>query len=73
MVVYLLGKTLWGLPGAVIATVLLLVVPIDFAWSTMLANDFFMGTLAWPVLLVSAAGAVGLVYAAAANIARRDF
>jgi hypothetical protein len=34
---------------------------------------FFSGTLAWPELLVSAVGAAGLVYAAAARIARRDF
>jgi len=34
---------------------------------------FFEGTLAWPALLVSVAGAAGLVYAAAARIARRDF
>jgi hypothetical protein len=34
---------------------------------------FFTGTLAWPELLVSVAGAAGLVYAAAANVARRDF
>ena len=30
-------------------------------------------TLAWPELLVGAAGALGLVYAAAARLARRDF
>jgi hypothetical protein len=34
---------------------------------------FFMGTLAWPELLVGAAGAAALVYAAAARVARRDF
>jgi hypothetical protein len=34
---------------------------------------FRTGTLAWPELLVSAAAAAGLVYAAAARIARRDF
>src|SRR5687767_13781814 len=32
-----------------------------------------MGTLAWPVLLVSAAAASSLVNAAAANIAQRNF
>ena len=36
-------------------------------------NYFFSGTLAWPELIVSVAAAVGLVYAAAARIARRDF
>jgi len=34
---------------------------------------FSSGTLAWPELLVSAAAALGLVYAATARIARRDF
>ena len=34
---------------------------------------FLSGTLAWPELSVSAAGAAGLVYAAVATIARRDF
>jgi hypothetical protein len=34
---------------------------------------FFTGTLAWPELTVGAAGASGLVYAAAARIARREF
>jgi hypothetical protein len=34
---------------------------------------FFEGTFAWPALLVSAAAAAGLVYSAAARIARRDF
>jgi hypothetical protein len=40
-VVYALGKALWGRPGAVIAALLLIVHPFDFAWSTMLANDAF--------------------------------
>jgi hypothetical protein len=34
---------------------------------------FYDGGLPWAELLVSAAGAAGLVYAAAANVARRDF
>ncbi|RPI62295.1 MAG: hypothetical protein EHM50_04240 [Lysobacterales bacterium] len=37
------------------------------------SSYFFSGTLAWPELLVSAAGAAGLVWAAAARIVRRDF
>jgi hypothetical protein len=37
------------------------------------SSYFFSGTLAWPELLVSAAAASGLGYAAAARIARRDF
>jgi hypothetical protein len=34
---------------------------------------FYDGRLPWAELLVSAAGAAGLTYAAAANVARRDF
>lgn len=34
---------------------------------------FYSGTIAWPELALSAVGVVALVYAAAANIARRDF
>jgi hypothetical protein len=51
------------------------IVPHDYGLFRAMGGEsyFFMGTLAWPVLLVSAAGAVGLVYAAAANLARRDF
>jgi hypothetical protein len=40
-VVYALGKQLFGRSGAIIAALLLVVAPIDFAWSTMLANDIF--------------------------------
>ena len=40
-VMYALGKQLFGRPGAIIAALLLVVAPIDFAWSTMLANDIF--------------------------------
>ena len=36
-------------------------------------NWFYDASLPWPELLISAAAAAGLVYAAAANIARRDF
>src|SRR5262249_13455941 len=35
VVVYAFGKALRGRPGAVIAALLLLVCPLDFAWSTM--------------------------------------
>lgn len=37
--VYALGKALWGTPGALVASFLLIVHPLDFAWSTMLATD----------------------------------
>jgi hypothetical protein len=39
--VYALGKTLWGRAGGVVAALLLIVHPLDFAWSTMLASDVF--------------------------------
>ena len=37
--VYAFGKALWGRPGALISALLLIVQPLDFAWSTMLTND----------------------------------
>ncbi len=37
--VYVFGKVLWGKPGALVAASLLIVHPLDFAWSTMLATD----------------------------------
>jgi hypothetical protein len=60
VVVYALGKALWGLPGAVIAALLLIVCPLDFAWSTMFVNDFFAAVLcATTVLLVLRAPLAG--------------
>ena len=44
-VIYALGKALWGRPGAVVATALLIVMPLDFAWSTMLTPDIVSSTL----------------------------
>jgi hypothetical protein len=57
------------------AVALAMLVPYDYGlFQAMGGHSFFRtGTLAWPELLVSAAAAAGLVYAAAANIARRDF
>ena len=51
------------------------IVPHDYGLFRAMGGEsyFFMGSLAWPELLVSAAGAAGLAYAAAANVARRDF
>ena len=51
------------------------IVPHDLGLFQAMGGEsyFFMGTLAWPELLVSAAAAAALVYAAAANVARRDF
>jgi 4-amino-4-deoxy-L-arabinose transferase-like glycosyltransferase len=40
-VVYALGKALFRRAGAVVAAALLIVLPLDVAWSTMLANDVF--------------------------------
>ena len=53
LLIYIFGKTLWRRPGAVIATLLLIVFPLDFAWSTMFTNDFYVAVLsALTVLLV---------------------
>ena len=51
------------------------IVPHDYGLFRAMGGEsyFFMGSLAWPELLVSAVGAAGLAYAAAAKIARRDF
>ena len=52
-VVYAFGKALWGRPGGLIAALLLVVHPLDFAWSTMLAGDFFVSFFsALAILLV---------------------
>jgi hypothetical protein len=43
-------------------------------FAAMAGGDWFYdASLPWPELLVSAAAAAGLVYAAGANLARRDF
>src|SRR5262245_6810747 len=52
VVVYAFGKALWGRPGAVIATLLVLVCPLDFAWSTMLVNDFFLAVFSATTMLL---------------------
>src|SRR5262249_18306258 len=46
------GKALWDRPGAVIAAVLLIACPLDFAWSTMLVNDFFIAVLSASTMLL---------------------
>jgi hypothetical protein len=54
--VYVFGKWLWGRPGAVIAALLLVVCPLDFAWSTMMAHDIILSVFsAATILLVLAA------------------
>jgi hypothetical protein len=45
-VVYVLGRMLHGRPGGVIAAALLVVLPLDVAWSTMFANDLVMSLAA---------------------------
>src|SRR5262245_565893 len=50
LLIYVFGKSLWGRPGAVIATLLLLVFPLDFAWSTMFTNDFYVAV--WSAVAV---------------------
>ncbi len=40
--VYLFGKHLWGRAGGVIAALLLIFHPLDFAWSTMIASDIIL-------------------------------
>jgi hypothetical protein len=40
--VYLFGKQLWGRAAGVIAALLLIVHPLDFAWSTMIASDILV-------------------------------
>lgn len=59
----------------VAAVVVAVVVPHDHGLFQAMGGRsyFFTGTLAWPELLVSALAAAGLVYAAGARLARRDF
>lgn len=40
--VYVFGTVLAGRPGGLIAALLLVVLPLDFAWSTMMTNDLFV-------------------------------
>ncbi len=43
---YVFGASLWGRAGGIIAALLLVVHPVDFAWSTMFANDLFQSFFA---------------------------
>jgi hypothetical protein len=52
VLVYAFGTALWGRPGGIIAALLLLVVPLDFAWSTMFVNDFFLAVLSAATMLL---------------------
>jgi len=50
--VYALGKALWGRPGGVIAALLLITHPLDFAWSTMLTNDIILSVFSAATILL---------------------
>src|SRR5262249_54758628 len=51
--VYALGVALYGRAGGVIAALLVIVTPLDFAWSTMMTNDIILSAVeAATVLLV---------------------
>ncbi len=50
--VYATGKALAGRAGAVIAALLLVFHPLDFAYSTMLANDIMLSVLAIATILL---------------------
>src|SRR5262249_47971315 len=49
--VYVLGWRLFGRVGAVAAALLLVVHPLDFAWSTMVANDIYFSVFAGLTIL----------------------
>lgn len=49
--VYAFGAALWGRPGGVVAGVLLAVMPLDFAWSTMVTPDIVCSTLVLACML----------------------
>jgi hypothetical protein len=51
--VYVFGKALWGRPGAVIAALLLIVHPLHFAYSTMLASDVIVSFLSAAAILLA--------------------
>lgn len=48
---YAFAKALYGRPGALIAASLLLVQPLDFAWSTMFTNDLMVSVLSAATML----------------------
>lgn len=50
---YGLGMRLYGRAGAVIATLLLLVHPLDFAWSTMLTEDIVLSAVSALAVLLA--------------------
>src|SRR5262249_1777732 len=55
---YAMGQLLWGRAGAGVSALLVLVFPLDFAWSTMLTTDvvvsFFFGLTMFLVLRAAA-------------------
>lgn len=50
-VVYALGLALYGRAGAVVASLLVTVTPIDFAWSTMMTPDLMLSVLSGLAML----------------------
>ena len=64
--VYAFGKALWGRKAGVLAALLLIVTPLDFAWSTMMNLDVFCS-------FFTAAAVLGVMRALAApdEVARR--
>jgi hypothetical protein len=55
--VYVFGTVLAGRPAGLIAALLLIVLPLDFAWSTMMTNDVFVSFFC-ALSLVCALGAI---------------
>jgi 4-amino-4-deoxy-L-arabinose transferase-like glycosyltransferase len=49
--VYALGKAFWDRPGGVVASLLLVVIPIDFAWATMMTPDIISSGLVGGAML----------------------
>lgn len=52
-VVYALGARLYGRAGGIIAALLLAVHPLDFAWSTMLAEDIVLSAVSALAMLLA--------------------
>ncbi len=51
--IYLFGKHLYGRVGGVIAALLLIVHPLDFAWSTMIASDILVSVVSALAILLT--------------------
>jgi len=51
VVVYLVAKTLWDRTAGILAALLVVATPLDFAWSTMLTTDVVLSVFAALTLL----------------------